>query len=169
VLERLQHINTKWWWHESALIEAIGLEGTETATARDRGLGLVVSHAETTAPSASFACEEHKYGTKEVFSTTAGNEVKSQPRWFLFGEERPSNQRITMNQQSKLLASIQGAKSARLNEDATQRRQAGWRDWANEVWNEAGLSFKDKSFERFKQFLVIYLMIRRIIDLSPRK
>jgi uncharacterized membrane protein YhaH (DUF805 family) len=43
-VKRLRSIDTKWWWHESALIKEIGLKGTENATARDL-LKKVVSEA----------------------------------------------------------------------------------------------------------------------------
>jgi hypothetical protein len=39
------------------------------------------------------------------------------------------NIRITMNNQSKLCAAIQGKKAARIKDnEAVERRQAGWKD-----------------------------------------
>jgi len=63
--KRLQDLNTKWWWHELALVENIGLEGTETSTAREL-LASVLAHAEDTSPP-SFACEKQLYGAAEQF------------------------------------------------------------------------------------------------------
>ena len=34
-VKHLHNLNTKWWWHELALVNEIGLEGTETLTARE--------------------------------------------------------------------------------------------------------------------------------------
>jgi hypothetical protein len=58
----------KWWWHELALVKEIGLEGKETATAREL-LASVVAEAKEMAPS-SFTCKEQRYGAAEEFVTT---------------------------------------------------------------------------------------------------
>lgn len=50
-----------------ALVEKIGLKGTETTTAR-KLLASVVTDAEATAPP-SYACEKQLYGAKEAFQT----------------------------------------------------------------------------------------------------
>ena len=86
MVQKLEKIKTKWWWHESALIKEIGLQGTETATARDR-LGLVVAHVKTN------TCEEQRFGSKEIFMTAAGEAAKNQPRWSLVGDGRTSNKK----------------------------------------------------------------------------
>jgi hypothetical protein len=49
-----------------------------------------------------------------------------------------------MQDQSKLLAAVQGSGSARLKEEDSQRRQAGWKDWGEEDWTEAALYFDEE-------------------------
>ena len=155
MVKRLQSLNTKWWWHELALVGKIGLEGSETSTAREL-LALVVSQAEATAPS-SFACEKQAYGTVEQFQTAPAIRqmklvVSSRPRYFLVGNVRGPNERITMQQQNQLLNAIQGKKAARIKDPyVIQRRQVGWKDWGERRWNTESYAFQQKELPAIQQ------------------
>ena len=154
----LQSLNSKWWWHELALVQEIGLEGTDEVTARDL-LGFVVSDAEATAPS-SFACEKQRYGAKESFQMAPNTQaaipiVNNQPRYFLVGDARGPRNRITMKQQNQLLNAIQGNKAARIRDpDAVKRRQAGWRDWAEQQWSAEARDFQVKELPAIQEAFV---------------
>ena len=154
-------MNTKWWWHELALVQEIGLEGTQNATPREL-LPSVVSDAESTSPS-SFACEKQLYGAKETFSTAPAVQatkatVNRQPRYFLVGQRRGPNERITMQQQNTLLNAIQGNKGARIKDaDVIKRRQAGWKDWGEQRWSTEALAFEQKELPAIQNaFYVLF-------------
>ena len=116
-----------------ALVEQIGLKGTEKQTAREH-LSYVIEQALADAPS-SFACERQQYGSLEEFETAPALRatkatVKASPRYYLVGEKRGPRDRITMKDQSNLCSAIQGKMAARINNTETiKRRQAGWNDW----------------------------------------
>ena len=144
-----------------ALACEIGLEGTESATAREL-LGDVIACALSTSPS-SFACEKQRYGAKEEFKTTTTNQdskptVTCQPRYFLVGDVRGPNDRITMQQQNQLCAAIQGKKAARITDDeAVKRRQTGWKDWGEQRWSTEALAFEQKELPAIQNaFYVLF-------------
>ena len=111
------------------------------------------------APS-SFACEKQLFGAKELFRTALVAQstkptVNSQPRYFLVGVARGPGERITMQQQNQLLNAIKGNKAARIRDpDAVKRRQAGWRDWAEQQWSAEARDFQVKELPAIQEAFV---------------
>jgi hypothetical protein len=108
-----------------------------------------VDEAEEEAATSDFMCEEQKYGAAEEFETAPVEQptkhvVRNQPRYYLVGRRRGPKEPTSMQDQSKLLAAVQGSGSARLKEEVSKRRQAGWKDWGEEDWTEAALSFDEE-------------------------
>ena len=120
-VNRLNSINSKWWWHE------IGLEDHDNWTGRDQ-LAAVLRHASTRYP--SFCYQEQAYGAHATFQLNRSETKTRQPRYFLIGDKSTTDGRkMTMASQNKLLCAIQGGKGARLKDASTiQRRQEGWKD-----------------------------------------
>ena len=111
------------------------------------------------APS-SFACEKQRYGAKESFQMAPNTQaaipiVNNQPRYFLVGDARGPRNRITMKQQNQLLNAIKGNKAARIRDpDAVKRRQAGWRDWAEQQWSAEARDFQVKELPAIQEAFV---------------
>ena len=111
-MNRLQSINTKWRWHELALIREIGLEATEKWPGRDL-LNFVVGHAKDTTTS-GFIFEGTKFGGCDYLETaTDGKQKKAQPRFFRIGATLSN---VGVADQGKLCAAIRGSPSARIKD-----------------------------------------------------
>ena len=127
------------------MIDEIGLEGTENASARDL-LGHVVTHAQKSATT-PIPYQTQPYGAPETFKTGRDgcSTVMGVPRFLLVGDIRTKNDRVmTMQMQNKLVVAVQGKKAARLRDnDAVERRDKGWKAWAEKSVNEESQAYEE--------------------------
>lgn len=136
-------------------MKKIGLEGTESKTGRELLDSVVKNATDNHLP--SFACEMQRYGAAEQFNADSLFQdskmtVRAVPRYFLVGEPRGPSDRVLMKNQSKLVAAIRGAKVARIKDkEAVQRRQAGWKDWAEGVTGNNSRTFALKELPVIKK------------------
>ena len=96
------------------------------------------------------ACERKKHGALEEYllapaERKQGKETSNvQPKYYRVGKATlPDGKPTGVKDQTKIIRAIQadGRGAATLNEESIERRQQGWKDWANRTGSAAGKGF----------------------------